>query len=149
MTRAEYENTIRDLFQMPGLPLQGDLPVDGSAHGFDKNSDALDISHVNLTKYVEAADRTLDVAIATRPQPPTVTKQRISLAHPAVLIGPNNCGKTSAIQGIALWSLAVKSWHKSAQPAFVFACKTKGGAPSNVSSAPKMSFKFFRDLDFQ
>ena len=82
MTRAEYENTIRDLFQMPGLPLQGDLPVDGSAHGFDKNSDALDISHVNLTKYVEAADRTLDVAIATRPQPPTVTKQRISLANP-------------------------------------------------------------------
>jgi ABC-type multidrug transport system ATPase subunit len=38
-------------------------------------------------------------------------KQRISLAHPAVLIGPNNCGKTSAIQAIALWSLAVKSWH--------------------------------------
>lgn len=83
MTRAEYENTIRDLFQMPGLPLQGDLPVDGSAHGFDKNSDALDISHVNLSKYVEAADRTLDVAIATQPRPPTVTKQRISLANPA------------------------------------------------------------------
>jgi len=40
-------------------------------------------------------------------------KQRISLAHPAVLIGPNNCGKTSAIQAIALWSLAVKSWHEA------------------------------------
>lgn len=83
LTRAEYENTVRDLFQMPGIPLQGDLPVDGSAHGFDKNSDALDISHVNLAKYVEAADRTLDLAIATRPEPPTVTKQRISLANPA------------------------------------------------------------------
>ncbi len=82
MTRAEYENTVRDLLQMPGIPLQGDLPVDGSAHGFDKNSDALDISHVNLAKYVEAADRTLDVAIATQPLPPTVTKQRISLANP-------------------------------------------------------------------
>ncbi len=82
MTRAEYENTVRDLFQMSGIPLQGDLPVDGSAHGFDKNSDALDISHVNLAKYVEAADRTLDMAIATQPQPPTVTKQRISLANP-------------------------------------------------------------------
>jgi len=83
LTRAEYENTVRDLFQMPGIPLQGDLPVDGSAHGFDKNSDALDISHVNLAKYVEAADRILDMAIATRPEPPTVTKQRISLANPA------------------------------------------------------------------
>jgi ABC-type cobalamin/Fe3+-siderophores transport system ATPase subunit len=38
-------------------------------------------------------------------------KQRIELDHPAVLIGPNNCGKTSAIQAIALWSQAVKTWH--------------------------------------
>lgn len=82
LTRGEYENTIRDLFQMPGIPLQGDLPVDGSAHGFDKTADALDISHVNLAKYVEAADRTLDLAIATQPRPPTVKKQRISLANP-------------------------------------------------------------------
>jgi ABC-type branched-subunit amino acid transport system ATPase component len=39
------------------------------------------------------------------------TKQRIVLDHPAVLIGPNNCGKTSAIQALALWSLAVKTWY--------------------------------------
>ena len=37
-------------------------------------------------------------------------KQRICLGHPAVLVGPNNCGKTSATQAIALWSLAVKTW---------------------------------------
>ena len=36
--------------------------------------------------------------------------QRIELDHPAVLIGPNNCGKTTAIQAIALWSQAVKTW---------------------------------------
>ena len=40
-------------------------------------------------------------------------KQRIELDHPAVLIGPNNCGKTTAIQAIALWSLAVRTWHES------------------------------------
>jgi hypothetical protein len=62
LTRAEYENTVRDLFDMPGIALAGELPADGSAHGFDKNSDALDISHVNLAKYLEAADHTLDVA---------------------------------------------------------------------------------------
>lgn len=38
-------------------------------------------------------------------------KQRIELDHPAVLIGPNNCGKTTAIQAIALWSQAVKTWY--------------------------------------
>lgn len=37
-------------------------------------------------------------------------KQRIELDHPAVLIGPNNCGKTSAIQALALWSQAVQTW---------------------------------------
>ena len=36
--------------------------------------------------------------------------QRIELNHPTVLIGPNNCGKTTAIQAMALWSQAVKTW---------------------------------------
>lgn len=81
MTRAEYENTVRDLFDMPGIALAGSLPADGSAHGFDKNSDALDISHVNMAKYIEAADQALDYAIATRPMAPTVQKRRISLMN--------------------------------------------------------------------
>ena len=46
-------------------------------------------------------------------------KQRIELDHPSVLIGPNNCGKTAAIQAIALWSQAVKTWYDN-----------KGKAPS-------------------
>ena len=37
-------------------------------------------------------------------------RQRIELDHPAVLIGPNNCGKTTAIQAIALWSQSVQEW---------------------------------------
>jgi hypothetical protein len=82
LTRVEYESTVRDLLDLPGITLQGELPADGSAHGFDNNSDALDISHVNLAKYLEAADRALDMAIATRPRPPAVVKQRISLANP-------------------------------------------------------------------
>jgi mono/diheme cytochrome c family protein len=82
LTRAEYENTLRDLFDMPGIPLQGELPADGSAHGFDNNADALDVSHVNLAKYLEAADRVLDVAIAKQPAAPTVRTQRVSLANP-------------------------------------------------------------------
>ncbi|MGV3607816.1 MAG: DUF1592 domain-containing protein [Planctomycetaceae bacterium] len=82
LTKAEYENTIRDLFGMSGIALQGDLPADGSAHGFDKNSDALDISHVNMTKYIEAADLILDTAIAIQPQAPQIKTQRISLANP-------------------------------------------------------------------
>ena len=40
-------------------------------------------------------------------------KQRIELDHPAVLTGPNNCGKTTAVQAIALWSQAVTTWFDS------------------------------------
>ncbi len=39
--------------------------------------------------------------------------QRIELDHPSVFIGPNNCGKTTALQAIALWSQAVKTWFQS------------------------------------
>ncbi len=82
LTRTEYEQTMRDLFEMPGLALQNDLPPDGSLQGFDKHRDALDLSHVNLAKYIEVADRVLKVAIAVQPTPPEVKTQRISLANP-------------------------------------------------------------------
>lgn len=81
LTRAEYEHTIRDLFDLPGLALAGILPADGSAHGFDKHAEALDLSHVNLAKYLEAADHVLNYAIATRPQAPRIQKRRISLVN--------------------------------------------------------------------
>jgi hypothetical protein len=81
LTRAEYENTIRDLFDLPGIPLQNGLPEDGMVHGFDKNSDALDLSHVNLAKYAEAAEQVLDLAIARSPEPPPVTKIHLLLAR--------------------------------------------------------------------
>jgi hypothetical protein len=79
LTRSEYESTMRDLFDMPGIALLPLLPPDGTAHGFDKNSEALSISHVNLAKYLEAADHALDLAIATRPQAPAVQKVRTYL----------------------------------------------------------------------
>ena len=39
--------------------------------------------------------------------------QRIEFDHPSVLIGPNNSGKTTALQAIALWSQAVRTWYES------------------------------------
>lgn len=37
-------------------------------------------------------------------------RRRIELDHPAVLIGPNDCGKTTVLQAISLWSYAVQNW---------------------------------------
>ncbi|MBS0265445.1 MAG: DUF1592 domain-containing protein [Planctomycetes bacterium] len=87
LTRSEYEHTLRDLFDMPGLIVRDELPEDGSAHGFDNNSEALEISHVNLAKYLEAADKVLDMAIATQPRPPVRKTVRVSVACEASTLG--------------------------------------------------------------
>lgn len=39
-------------------------------------------------------------------------KIRVDLGHPAVLIGPNNAGKTSVIQALAMWSRGVQAWYE-------------------------------------
>lgn len=44
-------------------------------------------------------------------------KIHIDLSHPAVLIGPNNAGKTSVIQALSLWSRGMHAWYdKKGQP---------------------------------
>lgn len=36
----------------------------------------------------------------------------IDLANPVVFIGPNNSGKTSALQSLALWEVGIKKWNE-------------------------------------
>lgn len=44
-------------------------------------------------------------------------KIHVDLGHPAVLIGPNNAGKTSVIQALAMWSRGVQAWYaRKGQP---------------------------------
>ena len=52
----------------------------------------------------------------------------IELDHPAVLAGPNNCGKTTVLQSIALWSQAVQTWFDR-----------KGQAPPKKRTATSLS----------
>lgn len=70
-------------------------------------------------------------------------KQHIELAHPAVLIGPNNCGKTSAIQAIALWSQAVKTWFDARRAS---AARERPATPINrlgIVSVPVQRTRYF------
>jgi hypothetical protein len=77
LNRTEYENTLRDLFELPGLAVRDLLPEDGRADGYDKVSAGLDLSHVQLSKYLEAAEKTLNTAIATQPERPPLFQQRL------------------------------------------------------------------------
>jgi mono/diheme cytochrome c family protein len=80
LTAAEYENALRDLLAVPELDVRRLLPADGTRHGFDKVGDGLDLSHVQLEQYLAAADRALDMAIATRATPPPVLSKRFDIA---------------------------------------------------------------------
>jgi ABC-type cobalamin/Fe3+-siderophores transport system ATPase subunit len=53
---------------------------------------------------------------------------RIPLDHPSVLIGPNNCGKTTALQAIALWSIAIRTWQQESKDS---KAKKRTGKPLN------------------
>ena len=70
MSRIEYENTLRDLFALPTLAVKELLPEDGRKHGFDKVADALDISYVQMQKYLEAATAALAQAVVRDMKPP-------------------------------------------------------------------------------
>ena len=77
MTRSEYENSLKDLLGLPRLDIQGLLPADGSVAGFKKNPRALELSPAHLSAYTAAAEKALEISIATRSTPPPVFKQRI------------------------------------------------------------------------
>jgi AAA domain, putative AbiEii toxin, Type IV TA system/AAA domain len=70
-------------------------------------------------------------------------QQRIELDHPAVLIGPNNCGKTSAIQALALWSQAVRTWYDARKDSTAKERTSTSLNRLNIVSVPVQRTRFF------
>ena len=74
VNRFEYENILRDLLHDPYLKIADQLPLDGEVHGFAKVGTALDVSHVQVDAYLDAAEFALRRALefpAEKPQPTT------------------------------------------------------------------------------
>ncbi|MEQ1830400.1 MAG: DUF1588 domain-containing protein, partial [Pirellula sp.] len=76
MNRLEYENSLRDLFDAPWLQIKTMLPEDGELQRFNKVSEALDVSHVNLSRYMQAADFAIREVIAKQLERPASTTTR-------------------------------------------------------------------------
>ncbi|MBS0466259.1 MAG: AAA family ATPase [Proteobacteria bacterium] len=70
-------------------------------------------------------------------------RQRIELDHPAVLIGPNNCGKTSAIQALALWAQAVQTWYDARRDSTAIERKATSMNRLNIVAVPVQRTRFF------
>ncbi len=62
LNRVEYENTVRDLFSVD-VNVKEMLPEDATAQGFDNIGAALNISPVQMERYLEAADAVLTAAL--------------------------------------------------------------------------------------
>ncbi len=76
LNRFEYENTLRDLLRAPWLDVRESLPEDTEAHRFNKSGEALDVSHVQLARYISTADEAFrQVLVASAEKLPVSTKR--------------------------------------------------------------------------
>ena len=78
LNRDEYEQDLRDILRLPHLDIRDMLPEDREAHHFNKVSETLDMSRVQLAAYLDASEAALRQAMATAPAPPAVTRFRAS-----------------------------------------------------------------------
>jgi hypothetical protein len=76
MNRYEYENTLRDLLGAPWLQVKEILPEDGLAYRFNKSGEALDVSHIQMSRYLAAAEYALREVMAPQPERPDTTTKR-------------------------------------------------------------------------
>ena len=88
LTRAEYDNTVRDL---TGLDLKpsGTFPTDGAGgEGFDTVGDALFTSPIHVEQYLAAADRIVSAVWAD-----PAARKRLVAAEPGPTLPPRNAAR--------------------------------------------------------
>lgn len=76
LNRDEYEQTLRDLLQLPHLDIREMLPEDREELHFNKTAATLDMSRVQLTAYLDATEAALRQAMVSSTEPPPITKYR-------------------------------------------------------------------------
>ncbi len=87
LNRYEYENTLRDLLGAPWLQVKDMLPEDGESHRFNKIGDALDVSHVQMARYLGAADYALRQVVAYQTAKPKAETVRYWAREQRAFIG--------------------------------------------------------------
>ena len=76
LNRDEYEQNLRDILQLPELDIRDILPEDREGHRFNKTTEMLDMSRVQLVAYLDAVEAALHAAMTTEAAPPPVIKYR-------------------------------------------------------------------------
>jgi hypothetical protein len=85
LNRYEYENALRDLLNVPWVQIKNRLPQDGEAHRFNKIGEALDISHIQMARYLSSADYAMRQAMSVQvEQRPTATTRYYARDEPSL-----------------------------------------------------------------
>ena len=93
LNRLEFEQNLRDLLALPHLDIRDMLPADRESNHFDKVASTLDISHVQLTAYLDAVETALRQAVVTAAAPPESKKTRVvgrKLGPSSIVGGPQS-----------------------------------------------------------
>ena len=77
LNRHEYENALRDALGVPWAEVAGRLPEDGEAYHFNKSGEALDVSYVQIARFMDSADHAMRLAMATRLDRPAKTTRKL------------------------------------------------------------------------
>jgi mono/diheme cytochrome c family protein len=77
LNRYEYENALRDLLDVPWAQVKDKLPLDGEAYRFNKSGEALDVSFVQMERYLTAADYAMRQAMSAAFERPEKTVRKI------------------------------------------------------------------------
>ncbi len=88
LNRYEYENALRDLLYAPWLQVRNALPEDGEADRFNKVGDALDVSHVQMARYLGVADYALRQAMVPQAERPVGKVRRYYAREQGSYVGP-------------------------------------------------------------
>ena len=78
LNRDEFEQNLRDVLKIPQLDIRDMLPEDREGHRFNKTSETLDMSRVQLAAYLDATDAALRQAMARGPKPAISTFRAVS-----------------------------------------------------------------------
>ena len=65
LTNIEYQNTVRDLLDLPNFKIADDFPADSFANGFDNMADLLGYSTSHMDHYLDAAEEAIRELDAT------------------------------------------------------------------------------------
>ncbi len=77
LNRYEYENVLRDLLNVPWAQVKDKLPADGEAYRFNKSGEALDVSFVQVERYLSAADYAMRQAMSAAFERPATSVRKI------------------------------------------------------------------------